>query len=149
MFFGQCTAAFADRGQTRLRAGLIAKSLVLAIVTVNCAHANPNLLPNGDFSNAEKISGWTGDPAGAVSLSPFDFGASASSGSLLVQGDVFTPGTATSSCFAIEPRTNYTFGGVYVLESLLVSEMSAKRPLPARVSQRQIVVELRSISAMA
>ena len=113
MFFRQYTAACAEGGRTHLRPGLLAKSLLLAITAVNCAHADSNLLPNGDFSNAKQITGWTADPTGSISFSTLDLDASASSGSLLASGNIFQPGSATSSCFRIEPLTSYGFGGEF------------------------------------
>ena len=113
MFFRQHAAAFAEGERTYLRASLLAKSLLLAITAVNCAHADSNLLPNGDFSNAKQITGWTADPTGSISFSTLDLDASASSGSLLASGNIFQPGSATSSCFRIEPLTSYGFGGEF------------------------------------
>ena len=107
MFFGQRSAAH----RHCVRAGLIANTLLLAISAANCAYADSNILPNGDFSNAKQISGWSGDPAGSISFNAFDFDGSTDSGSMVVQGGSFQLGTATSSCFGIEPRTSYTFGG--------------------------------------
>jgi len=114
MFFRQHTAACAEGERTHLRASLLAKSLLLAITAVSYAHADSNLLPNGDFSDAKQIIGWTGDPAGSIDFSPTDLDGSAGSGSLVVQGGLHQLGTATSSCFEIEPRTSYTFGGEFI-----------------------------------
>ena len=113
MFFEQHTAACAEGERTHLRASLLAKSLLLAITAVSYAHADSNLLPNGDFSDAKQITGWTADPAGSISFSTLDLDASASSGSLLASGNIFQPGSATSSCFRIEPLTSYGFGGEF------------------------------------
>ena len=114
MFFRQRAAELANGGRTHLRASLLAKSLALAIVTIHYAHADSNLLPNGDFSDAKQITGWTGEPAGAIEFSPTDLDGSPSSGSLVVRGDLHQLGTATSSCFEIEPRTSYSFGGEFI-----------------------------------
>jgi hypothetical protein len=75
MFFGQRSAAH----RHCVHAGLIANTLLLAISAANCAYADSNILPNGDFSNAKQISGWTGDPAGSISFNAFDFDGSTDS----------------------------------------------------------------------
>ena len=72
-----------------------------------------NLLPNGDFSAQQQVSGWTaGD--GSIAWSSDDMGNSSSSGSLSLSTSmtsVVRNGSAFTSCFAVSSGSAYTIGG--------------------------------------
>ncbi|GAA0710064.1 hypothetical protein [Dokdonella soli] len=68
-----------------------------------------NLLPNGDFSAANQINGWTTFPYGIWSAD--DAGGSSSSGSIQLTGDPTESGvSAQSTCFAVSPGAAYSEG---------------------------------------
>jgi hypothetical protein len=73
--------------------------------------ADSNLLPNGDFSNASQISGWTAPEGVTISFSSRDGAGNASSGSMQIATDGSGRGYAQSGCFAVVPGTAFRFGG--------------------------------------
>ncbi len=82
------------------------------------AAADPNLLPNGDFSSAQQVTGWTSTASDTniITWSSDDAGADPTSGSLaLSTGESVGVGggmaLALSPCFRVTSGANYTFGG--------------------------------------
>ncbi len=72
-----------------------------------------NLLPNGDFSNANQAAGWTNLGGGSmVFSSTLDANGVRNSGSLLLTTDGLGDQTfASSSCFQVAPAVPYQYGG--------------------------------------
>jgi hypothetical protein len=82
---------------------------VLALVIAHAAGAaNPNLLPNGDFSQQNQLAGWTCLSGSWISD---DAASNAASGSMWLQNFGNSPGHCTSSCIAVKPGVAYTLGG--------------------------------------
>jgi len=79
------------------------------------ARADQNLLPNGDFSVANKLTGWTAAGYKSVEFSTSDADGNPSSGSMVVNSDPTFPGggleQATSACFGVVPGAAYAYGG--------------------------------------
>jgi hypothetical protein len=95
---------------------LIHRSILITVAGI-CAwgtvYADSNLLPNGDFSDANQISNWTlaNPPIGSPFVwSSDDAGNSASSGSLELMATFFG-NTAQSACFRVTAGAAYAFGG--------------------------------------
>jgi len=74
-----------------------------------CLAADTNLLPNGDFSALNTLTGW--QCLGQSWISNDDADANAASGSLSLQDISFTHGYCTSPCIAVRPGAAYSLGG--------------------------------------
>ena len=72
------------------------------------AHAQQNLLSNGDFSNTNQVSGWT-PSSGALRWSSDDADGLGSSGSM--EFDLPSTGGAVSGCFAVVPNATVNMTG--------------------------------------
>ena len=89
-----------------LRAFALAGALVAPPVVAQ------DLLPDGDFSSANQLSGWTANFTEKVQWSSNDGESDASSGSLETTGyGTGFPTTALSSCFAVVGGQHYRIGG--------------------------------------
>ena len=89
---------------------------VAVLLAACCSLANatdPNLLPNGDFSDIHQLIGWT-------NLGPedieFNGGIDATGGGVSGSMELHSlgtniPTTAVSSCFAVSPGAAYVYGG--------------------------------------
>jgi hypothetical protein len=92
------------------------RSILAFIVGLTClgtAHADSNLLPNGDFSSQNQVSGWSGDMVfnGALNAA----GTPGSGALMLSTNDDGDPVVAVSSCFAVTPNAAFSYGGqVYI-----------------------------------
>jgi hypothetical protein len=87
---------------------------LMTMVSTTVVYGQANLLPNGDFSDAEGVQGWTisGSETGGGFDQSFDAENFATSGSISLFPSVgTTPATATSTCFSVKPSANFTFGG--------------------------------------
>jgi hypothetical protein len=92
------------------------KTISVLILGVACMSATAqtasNLLPNGDFSNAAQLSGWTSLGSGTMQFSTADANGNSASGSMILSsGSYFQKGTAISSCFAVSPGKAFSIGG--------------------------------------
>jgi hypothetical protein len=100
--------------QLRRRIGLLnltRTATLTALVSISACAFATNLLPNGDFSSATQITGWS-NSRGANSWSSDDANGSPSSGSLQTQTDaVGDPEDTISACFAVTPSAAYSYGG--------------------------------------
>ena len=99
------------------------------MVSTSFVHGQTNLLPNGDFSDAQGISGWTAQgPGTMIFRSSVDADDSSTPGSMVLTYS--DPETATSSCFPVIPNASYSFGGKYagsmLFDTFSVGEMSCK-----------------------
>ncbi|HET8942623.1 MAG TPA: hypothetical protein VFN13_11625, partial [Rudaea sp.] len=91
------------------------KKPLLALLSLSAfcafaARADPNLLPNGDFSHSNQLSGWTAIDAGLAPITydaEVDANGNPDSGSMLINGLQ----DAASACFAVSPGKLYSFGG--------------------------------------
>jgi hypothetical protein len=74
-----------------------------------------NLLPNGDFSDVNKIIGWTTEGPGSIGFSytPNADSGTASGSLYIVTGDAFNVQHATSACFRVTPGAPFSFGGKF------------------------------------
>jgi len=83
------------------------------VLLVAAAHAEQNLLSNGDFSNALQLQGWTPFPgSGPVAFSgAMNAGGSASGSIVLSSGDPDGGTGVGSTCFAVAPGAAYRYGG--------------------------------------
>jgi len=92
---------------------VLISSLLATVFTPACA--DTNLLPNGDFSNAMQITGWTlhiDINAGTLSWNSDDAGADPGSGSMQLDTDsIGEPTMATSDCFAVPDGGAYRVSG--------------------------------------
>lgn len=90
---------------------------MIGSVTSATVFADANLLPNGDFSSANQITGWTrqfSPPTNQLFWSNDDAEGSASSGSLEMDTDSASldgDALASSTCFAVFPGSTYSYGG--------------------------------------
>jgi hypothetical protein len=76
---------------------------------IACA-SDPNLLPNGDFSDTNRIIGWTS--SGDFGFNgAFDATGGGASGSMDVDSSGGIPTNVVSSCFAVSPGAAYIYGG--------------------------------------
>jgi hypothetical protein len=77
--------------------------------------ADPNVLPNGDFSNTSMSTGWQkafGDPDSSMTWSSEDADGVTGSGSLqLTTGSTGKEMQAISTCVPVQPGAPFTFGG--------------------------------------
>jgi hypothetical protein len=87
---------------------LVQLAAAIALATASGLAAAVNLLPNGDFSSANQVDGWTA-PGATISWNSDDAGADANSGSLQV--DFVGTGTANSACFTVQAGATFTYGG--------------------------------------
>ena len=87
--------------------------LLMTMVATDVVYGQANLLPNGDFSDAIGIQGWTLSGSGSSGFaSDVDAENSATSGSLyLFPNSGTTPAVATSTCFPVKTSANFIFGG--------------------------------------
>ena len=85
-------------------------SIVLLAIT---AHAEQNLLPNGDFSSALQLQGWTPFPgSGPVAFSAAMNASGSASGSIVLSSGAPDGGTGVgSACFQVAPGAAYRYGG--------------------------------------
>lgn len=81
---------------------------VAAIIVQAAVAADGNLLPNGDFSQQNQLTGWS---CFGGSWTSDDVAASATSGSLWLQNSGNTAGHCTSPCFAVRSGAAYSLGG--------------------------------------
>ena len=101
----------------------------MTMVSTSYVQGQTNLLPNGDFSDAQGISGWTAQgPGTMIFRSSVDADDSSTSGSMVLTYS--DPETATSSCFPVQSNAYYSFGGKYagsmLFDTFSVGEMSCK-----------------------
>lgn len=99
--------------------GLRNSGLLLALFALSgqIAVADTNLLPNGDFSTAQQLTGWQALPPGATFLwKADDAGLDANSGSMEVAGTLLG-GHMQSACFQVNPGAPYSFGAQYRISS--------------------------------
>jgi hypothetical protein len=92
-------------------------------VPAACCLASENLLPNGDFSSANQLAGWScsSTPGSSTSWNSDDAGSSASSGSMQVSAvgyydpismmDQFGIAFCSSPCLAVPAGAAYRYGG--------------------------------------
>ena len=90
----------------------IPTTFALLLIAV-AAHAEQNLLPNGDFSNAQQLAGWLVFPgSGSVAFSPGMNASGAASGSIVLSSSSPDGGTgAGTECFQVAPGAAYRYGG--------------------------------------
>lgn len=85
--------------------------LILGAACMNAlAQTATNLLPNGDFSDAAQLSGWTHGVPGIMQFSTVDANGNSASGSMELIADPYLT-TAISSCFAVASGTAFNIGG--------------------------------------
>lgn len=88
---------------------LRSRTVMLLLGICGVAHAaDPNLLPNGDFSNASQLTNWSGT---GISWSNDDAGSDAGSGSMQLDVNFFTTNFTGSACFDVTPGAPYSSGG--------------------------------------
>jgi hypothetical protein len=87
-----------------------AAALLLLAAT---AHADQNLLPNGDFSSAQQLTGWLPFPgSGPIAFSSSMNASGAASGSIVLSSSSPDGGTgAGSTCMQVAPGATYRYGG--------------------------------------
>ena len=94
--------------------GLLGTFIALAFALAgSSASIAQNILPNGNFGNADGISGWVSSGTGSIAFNPrLDIASSSLSGSLQLSISAdFTPEDAASRCFPVTPGASYAFGG--------------------------------------
>ena len=95
---------------------LLALGIIFFVSHSDTTHAQTqNLLPNGDFSDVNKIIGWTTQGPGSIAYSyTADADGSTGSGSLSMSaGDNANAQIAISGCFPVTPGAPFSFGGKY------------------------------------
>jgi len=77
------------------------------------AQAEQNLLPNGDFSSAQQLTGWGPFPgSGPIAFSATMNASGSASGSIVLSSSPPDGGTAAGSvCFQVAPGATYRYGG--------------------------------------
>ena len=89
--------------------------LFMTMVSESVVHSQ-NVLPNGDFSDTLKISGWTAVGTSSISFNHDDVNNQPGSGDMLIYAEATNPTLrAESACFPVTGGSSFQFGGKYSL----------------------------------
>ena len=94
----------------------------MTMVSTSYVQGQTNLLPNGDFSDSNGITGWTAQGSGSLYFAAgLDADGATNSGSLQVNAN-----SAISGCFNVTANSPYQFGGKYVVTNSFGAVISLK-----------------------